>query len=344
MPLRGGRVTQICAGGRARFHLDAPSEADRHASMRRLVVVGMLGCGGPDLLVNATALECGAGTVEQNGVCEPVVITCGAGTHEHDGACVRDPSIQILASNIRADGWTRPLIRVLATGPDGLPAHERVILTSDRASAGTIVSPVFALEDRGGGSTFVPCNAQTDANCLGDVRISVAREAAPQSPIAQVDLTVEAPPPIGSTAPCLGGGNVFHVDGSDYWVNGPTTYSTGATFDVFGANDRARMQLVLGNTSWIWEMNTRRIGIPLLLSVYENAKGIGETPAGEPTMFLSASGTPTAGACAARHSFQVHEFEYSAATDQITLLTATFTSTCDSFPTRTLSGCVHFTQ
>src|SRR5512138_1912632 len=106
-------------------------------SMRRrwwVLVVAVAGCGGPDPLIpadaaadaapDATPLVCGAGTVEENSVCVPDVISCGAGTHERQGACVRDASVRILASNIRADGWSRPMIRVVETGDDGAPIHE----------------------------------------------------------------------------------------------------------------------------------------------------------------------------------------------------------------------------
>jgi hypothetical protein len=299
-----------------------------------------------------TTVECGAGTMLQGDACVPTGgPTCGAGTHADNGMCLPDaPGLSAFelrtSSMIRADGWSGTEVRVVGLQPDGTPSHDEVVLASNPASAGQFVSPSFVLDDIGGASSFIPCNSVTPG-CVGAAEFTVALASAPQTPVAHVDVQLVAPPAIASATPCLAGGNILHFDGQNFDYNGSVTFSTDGAFNASGGPDRGFVQMVANasNTSWNLTFTTRQVGIPLIASVYEQAQDPLDIAApGDPGFTISGNGYPVLTNCASFNAFQIEDYQYDAAQQTVTALTASFTQVCLFQPGSTLSGCVHFAQ
>lgn len=292
-------------------------------------------------------VACGGGSgAPDAGTGDSGPLPCGSGTHEEEGVCVLDPApgYEIrTATRIRADGFTRVDVTVVGTETDGSPSHEEIVFVRDRASAGTFVSPTIVLGDRGGATTFLPCNSST-AGCVGPARLSVALASAPTDLLAHVDVMLEPPPPVGSITPCMIGGNVLHYDAKDFGFTGVRTISTNGFFDVFGAAWRGRVQVVEGNDAFTFEVNTQKLDIPMFPSVYENAERIGYARAYQPVLDTGFSEP-----CEIVARFQLHSFTYDPMISDVTQITASFTQHCEpeppqTEPTRTLTGCVHYSQ
>lgn len=291
----------------------------------------------------ATSVLCGEGTLLEGTRCivapQPA---CAPGTHQVGGECVGDVSLTLRsAPMIRADGWTTSELVVVATNADGTPARERVVIAAQPATAGVIVSPDLTLDDRGAVTSFVPCTS-ADAACTGDVHFSAALASDPQTPIAAADSTLMAPPAIGSVAQCAGTGNVAFFDAQNFYFTGTRTFTDAtAAFNADGAANRARLTIVVPNAeSYAFNVDTIHLDMPLIRSVYEHTKGIGYAAAGEPVFQLVAFN----GGCEADASVQVHDFVYDASLDRVVSLTLSFTERCTFDTTRTLTGCVHFSQ
>ena len=288
-------------------------------------------------------VECGEGTMLVGTEChlapEP---TCGDGTHLEGDACVRDDHFQLYASSsVRADGWTATELIVLGTRGDDLPSNELVIVTAEPATAGVVASPMLRLGDRGAATNFIPCTS-ADPVCTGTVRFSAALATDPLTPVASVDATLQPPPTIGSLAPCAGPGNIAYFDAQDFYFTGTKTLTdASAAFSGHGAANRATVQIVVPNAeSYAFDIDTIKLGIPLLRSVYEHTKPIGYAAAGEPVFQLVAF----YGGCEADSSVQLHEFNYDAPSNRITTLALSFTQRCVHDMTKTITGCVRFSQ
>jgi hypothetical protein len=302
--------------------------------MVRAALVVLAACGGgsntPDA---ADAVDDAAG------------LQCGAGTHLENDTCVRDPVFDLrTTATIRADGFTPAVVTVTATNADGTPLHANVVFAVDRASAGYFKSPLTRMDDREGATTFVPCTSAT-LGCAGPVRFTVALASAPQTPLGHVDAILVAPAPVGSATPCLGGGNVFHYVAQNFGLTGTRTFTPAdATFGDLGAPDRGRIQVSNQTEGYNIEANTMKLGIPLIRSVYEDAKGIGLAEPYDPT-FAIQNGM-FSGVCSASltQRFQIHEFVYDTTQNRVSKLTATFALGCTDIPTASLTGCVHFSQ
>ena len=127
-------------------------------------------------LPDAAPVICGPGTHQDGDTCLPDVV-CGPGTHQDGGACVpTDHAIyemRVSSPAFEADGRTKVPVLLIGTLPDGSPATDRVVLTTDRPAAGSFVNPQLTLGGLGTIAMFVPCNA-TAAGCTGAVRLSLA--------------------------------------------------------------------------------------------------------------------------------------------------------------------------
>jgi len=280
------------------------------------------GCGGPDAVPPPDA----------------AAFICADETHETNAVCVGDARFEVRAAPmVRADGYSRSSVFAFGIDDNGLPSHDVLSLSVDRSSSGTIVSPLIALGDLGAATSFIACNA-VDAGCTGPALFSIALASTPQVPLAELPIELVAPPSIGSTAACLTGGNVLHFDAQNYGANSTLTISSNGVFDVSGAANRVGVHVVANNVGWSLELNTMKLEIPLIRSVFDNAKPIGYAVAGEATYELS--DWP----CEAVASFQVHEFVYDSNLADVTLITATFEEYCNGNPSRRRTGCVHYAQ
>lgn len=293
-------------------------------------------------------VECGAGTTLVDGVCETSGPTCGAATIEVNGVCVPTIRFELRApANVRADGYSPTEVLVFATAPDGSAAAEHVVITSSRNNSGSFVSPSLVLDSLGGATNFIPCNAQ-EPGCPGPVTFSLALASAPTVSLTSIDVTLVAPPAVGSMQQCQGPGNTLYVDGTNYHYNSPVTAPAGY-WDVFGDVNRSEVHLVPNDLSnaWVLSLNTIRMHMPMIPTVYDDLALATSGPDGTPGLYLSVP-NPTASSCEPHGSFQIHAFTVDTITDpqtpRITRLAASFVLTCPLEPTRHLSGCVSFTQ
>src|SRR6185295_14996200 len=114
-------------------------------------------------------------------------VTCGPGTHANGGVCVPNEhaiyEIRVFSPAFEADGHTKVPVLLIGTLPDGSPATDPVVLTTDRASAGSFVNAHPTLGALGTIALFSPCNA-TAADCAGPLRISLALASDPTIEIA----------------------------------------------------------------------------------------------------------------------------------------------------------------
>jgi hypothetical protein len=312
--------------------------------MKVLVLVVVVGACNGNGNGGGGQIECGPGTVAQGMTCVATGTTCGTGMHELDGACVADTWFQIRALPIiLADGRSATEVRAFGATADGSPSHDAIVVSVDRASAGAFVSPGFVLDDLGGATNFIPCTSAT-TGCEGPAQFALALASVPQTPLATVDVQLAGPSPVGSTAPCLAGGNILYFDGQDFDYNGPVTFSTDGHFNVSGADDRVNLGMVSDTgAAWTLELNTHALGIPMIASVYDGAVSYGIAKPGQPGFDLIGNG-PVPTGCTTIGDFQIEEFVHVANPDTVTLLTATFVARCGDDPTRRLDGCVHYAQ
>src|SRR3954462_15472548 len=177
---------------------------------------------------------CGAGAHLENGVCAPDVV-CGTGTHAVSGQCLADavgPSrfeIRLPAQDIIADGFSKVPVVAMGTMADGSPSTEPVVLGTSLTGAGTLSPQSFSLPTVGRDLFFTPCSSSSPG-CSGVVQITLALASAPNTVVAKGwPLTLRAPAGVGSTAPCLGGGNVVFFDGDvgDFIHSGTDTVTDG---------------------------------------------------------------------------------------------------------------------
>jgi hypothetical protein len=95
--------------------------------------------------------------------------------------------------------------------------------------------------------------------------------------------------------------------------------------------------VVANNVGWSLDLGTVKLAIPMVPSVYENAKSIGYDNAGDPVFQLNGFGcTPIA-------RFQIHSYVRDSQNMVMSLL-ASFEEHCDFDATRRRTGCVHFSQ
>jgi hypothetical protein len=297
------------------------------------------------------SLQCGEGTTQQGSACVPSGVYCGTGTQDSNGTCIPSTSRFLIRApkTIVADGWSTTEVRVVGSNPDGSPDLEPVVLTMDRSGAGAFASPAFALDELGGASNFLPCNSATDAGCVGPVQLQLARAAAPQTPVATVDVMLVAPAQIGDAAPCGGAGNLLYLDGNNFYVNGPTTWGPpNWTVTVVGGAQGADAQIVMpgpATTNWDLTISTAQLGIDLIPSTYPNAQYGPTAKPGEPEMTFTATQPPLAVNCNVTSAFQIIDYGYDPTrVGYVSHFTATFTQQCASDPTRSMTGCVHFSQ
>lgn len=324
------------------------------ALLATLVIGSIVAC-----TADAGQSRCGAGTYEENGECA-AYLPCGSGTHARDGACVVDltcgPGTETLGSSctsrrivpgayqvavpspsIEADGHS--VIDVVAWGstPDNLPSTERVGLRLSRATSGSVFPATLALTDVGATASFVPCMAGT-SGCLGDATIELFLEADPASVIANRDIRLVQPAPIGSAAPCLGGGNVLYLNGDALsFIHPGIETVTDGTWDIQtkGATDIEWIQLVSsGGTGTVMGFSTTPIGQPIRETVYRRATSLnGMGPA--MGVFSGGKGGDVEG------EFQILEIQQSSGV--LKSLTMTFAQHLRD-DTAMLRGCVHVSQ
>jgi hypothetical protein len=174
------------------------------------------------------SLTCGPGTMQLGSVCVPLEaglpVGCGAGTTLIDGSCYPTPpdpdattfSIEVEAPlfGTVADGYSR--IPILAQGleSNGALSTESMVLFMGGPNEGTTDPTAISLGALGPVAYYTPCNGVVNPACLNQkVTVSMARASAPTTAVASSTFIVEWPPTaVGTTAPCLAGGNVVYFE------------------------------------------------------------------------------------------------------------------------------------
>jgi hypothetical protein len=299
------------------------------------------------------ALTCGAGTIEQAGVCVPsggAVVTCGAGTVEQAGVCV--PSglsvayydVRVGVREMAGDGRSRIPVFAIGRLADGTPSTEEVVFLTSRPNAGGFQAVTQRPGAAGLETYFIPCNVAQTPSCAGTFRIQLALGRAPTQVVAQTpELTITDLEGVGSTAPCMAGGNVIYFDGdtNDYVHAGVDTITQGSwraqtSGDFVSVHidptDRAQ------GLWWDLEFSSRRLGQPLAEQVYEGVERYPFESANTPGFWISGDGR---GCNMVSGRFQIHELVANGS--QLSRFTATFEQHCEGGPAM-LRGCVHWEQ
>jgi hypothetical protein len=306
---------------------------------------------GPPAADGGQALSCGPGTHQVGDQCLGAVAadagpatTCGMGTHLDGGVCTPDGptsyEVRVAVATVPADGYSK--IPVLAIGhmADGSPATDQVVLSTDRAGAGTFDSPQVTLGPLGATTYFKPCSASV-AGCAGPVKITLALASAPTVVVASAMVTLTAPAGVGSDAPCLVGGDVIFYNGNDYIFNGTETITQGQWSASGASNDLTIHVTPTMSQQGLWwdlEFSTRQLSQPIAVQSYTDAERAPFASPGHPGIDIGGDGR---GCNTISGSFQVEDIQWTNTT--LKSFTATFEQHCEQGASA-LRGCVHFEQ
>jgi hypothetical protein len=332
-----------------------------YARAMRIAVDVRLACALSCALLSAgcssdgTDLECGPGTIEADGRCQPegegTGLECGEGTREEDGECVVDaepaPRYELRASvtQVGADGLSLIPIVVIGANADGTPATDEVVLSIDRAGAGEFLFAEATLTGSGALSLFRPCDAAGRDDCLGPIEVRVALADDPGEPVASLDLELVEQTGVYTAAPCLAGGNAMFFDGNGYIRTGLLSVTLGAWGAESPLDDAVEIYLLASGQEngprWLFEFRTTQLGRPLTTGVYEMAERAPFETAGHPGMEVGG----IARVCNTLDGrFQVHELEREG--NRVKSATISFEQHCepDEPGPNVLYGCVHYEE
>lgn len=315
---------------------------------------------------DADPTTCGRGTHLAAGVCVPdgTTLTCGAGTHVDTGVCVADPGLEcgagtiqsgnscVLMSNanydvrvavleIPADGYSVIPVFAIGRAADGTPSTEEVIFSVTRLGVGSFTPLRGRLTTVGLNSIFVPCNAATSPGCTGPFQITLSLASDPNTIVASTQtLNLVEPMGVGSSAPCLVGGNVvfFHGDPGDYIAPGNRTITMGR-WQGSATQNTVRVHVDPADSTqglwWDLDFNTTQLGQAIQVQVYERAERSPFASPGHPGLEISGDGR---GCNTLSGRFQVEDLAMSGGS--LVSFTATFEQHCEGGGSA-LRGCVH---
>jgi hypothetical protein len=324
--------------------------AGTHPSGGECLPDGVIVTCGPGTHVSGTACvpdatyTCGVGTHESGGTCVPdSVLVCGAGTHPDAGRCIADATttfeVRLASTTISADGYSKVPVLVLGRNADGTPSRASVILSTSRPGAGSFTPHQLDLGALGTTAFFTPCSA-TSIGCAGTVELQVSLATDPGSPVAgSGPVELVAPVGVGSTAPCLVGGDALFFDGNDYIFDGTQTVTAGSfSGSIYSTNHVAIRVSPSSPAQGLWwdlDFSTIQLGQPLAAQVYDGAFRYPFEPVDHPGLDVSGDGR---GCNTLSGRFQIHELVTSGTS--VTRFTATFEQHCEE-GTSVLRGCVH---
>jgi hypothetical protein len=310
-------------------------------------------------------MSCGPGTSADGGECLPNPedggpdagsvdggeISCGPGTHLAGEVCLPDAmgsvryEVRVAVAQLGADGFSQIPVFVIGTNADGTPATDTVVLTTSVPGEGTIAPQTFAVSAVGTTAYFTPCSSAADPACLGTFTINLALASAPSTVIAHsIPITLIAPSGVGSTAPCLIGGNVVFFDGDngDYIHPGAATITQGMwsiTSNMMPPSDITVHVRPTQSTQGLWwdlEFGSAQLNQPLAAQVYENAERAAFASPGHPGIDIGGDGR---GCNMISGKFQIETLTATGAT--VSSFTATFEQRREG-GSAALRGCVHF--
>jgi hypothetical protein len=208
---------------------------------------------------------CGPGSYASGGGCVPVsVVDAGLGYYD----------VRVAVTTVPGDGMTMVPILALGRLADGSASTEQVVFSLSRPGSGTI-TPSTQLTPTGATVYFVPCNAATSSACTGPVQVLMALASAPSTPVAtSPEITISSQPAVGTPSACLGGGNIAYIAGDpgDY-ITGGNTYTYQAPNVTMSLPSPTHATGQLGSFGdYMVDFSTDMLGMPLMLTTYENAE------------------------------------------------------------------------
>jgi hypothetical protein len=248
--------------------------------------------------------------------------------------------LRISETTIGANGHTRREVLVTGFSPDGSPRTDDMIVTLDRASAGTLGADHLTLSPLGARTSFTPCDGAT-AGCLGPAHLAIARASAPTTLLARIDLALVAPVDVSSVAPCAGGGNVFHLDGADSLF-----YDMHRVDDaVWIIDGSVNLLNAYGSpadptegTQFVFSFETAYSDpVPFTVGTFTNLS----SPSSQTTGPSMEPGLNGAGCSQFTGAYQVHDVTLDG-TQRVTAMTLSFEKICPTVPHRILEGCIRF--
>jgi hypothetical protein len=301
---------------------------------------------GPGGIGGGSGLACGTGTHQDGDVCLPddIGLACGPGTHSDGNECLPDVKalfeLRAFTTDFPADGHTKMPVLVIGTNPDGSPATGRVVLNSDRPSAGAWINPAPTIGELGTMVSFVPCDATTPG-CTGPLRLTLALATDPHMVIAHLDINLTEPSGVATAAPCMIADKAMYFDGNDFIFNGTMTI-TEASWSGLGSNNSIAIGVIPPDDGqrirWDLQFDSRRLGVDLTPGVYEMAQRAAFADPGHPGLDIHGNGH---GCNTLTGRFEVHYFELQPDHSTISRALVTFEQHCDGGPLL-LSGCVRF--
>ncbi len=309
---------------------------------------------GTECVASATGTVCGAGTMRVGNECLPVnggAVTCGAGTTRQGNTCVVAAGadggwyeVRIGALQVPADGVSKVPVFAIGRLADGSPALDAVVLSVNRAGAGSLLNAGLMLQQLGAGTYFTPCNSANNPLCPGPAQLELRLTSAPTVVVAtSQEFTLVAPAGVGTTAPCDPYPNALFFDGNGYIFTGTQLVTLGQ-FTATASSTVVSIHLAPTMQSqglwWDADFAAPSGAGPLNEQVYPTASRHPFQPPGVAGLDVTGDGR---GCNQSSGRFQVHRLR----TDTMGLLsefTATFEQFCENTQTNVLRGCVKFTR
>lgn len=306
---------------------------------------------GSQCVASGTTVTCGPGTVREGDQCvaHDGEITCGPGTTQSGSQCVGiGPApgtywLRSLVTSIPADGYSTIPIFAIGALSNGMASTEPVVLTVVPAYAGTVSPAAFKLGVQGTTVYFTPC-ASTSPACTGTFEVDMALASNPSAVVASTGtLALERQVGVGSSAPCMTGGNVlfFNGDRGDYIHAGTATITQG-DWSASGGQRYLTISVTPSSSSlglwWDLDFSTAQLGQDLAVNTYRQAERAAFASPGHPGIDIGGDGR---GCNNITGAFQVESISWEGST--LKDFTASFEQHCDG-ESAALRGCVHFEQ
>jgi hypothetical protein len=269
---------------------------------------------------------------------------CDAGTSTQGAELTTTRyEVRIADKQIGGNGHTKHELFAFGTNPDGTPATGDVVLTLDRASAGTLTKSTITLGSLGGTSYFTPCTHAT-AGCTGSATISMALASAPTVTVASVTFDVVVPTRVSTAAPCKQRGTYMYLDGNDSIRNGMLRVDDWATLYTEANTptnlEEVRLSLspakVTQGNFWSIGVDTYEMTAPLAVGVYLDAQRSHFAAAGHPGLAVAGNGS---GCNTVTGAFEIHELVVTSS--GLSAVTISFEQHCEGGATM-VEGCVRY--
>jgi hypothetical protein len=251
--------------------------------------------------------------------------------------------VRIAERVIGANGHTKREVFVFGTKRDGSYATDEVVLSVDRAAAGSIAATKLQLGPLGARTTFTPCAASAPG-CVGPAKLVMARAANPTTAVASVDLSLVPATRPSTAAFCAGRHTTLHLDGNDYVRNSVLHITEWAETNTLLDTPGRLLTIALTPTKitqgnfWSVHIQTPQPDVPISVGVYPNAARLGAMP-GQPGLDVSGN---TRGCNTITGAYEVHEVTIT--NGKLDAIVVSFEQHCEGDPATLLEGCVRYVK